>query len=78
MYLKGGACVRVAGLRESKESLISKSSPARFEVGTLLRDDKMNIVGGRKRGKATIKGLVKGRRVKSGSNPGSSLRDDHV
>ena len=53
MNLKGGACVRVAGLREGEESLVSKSSPARFEVGTLLRDDMINFVGGRNRGKAT-------------------------
>jgi hypothetical protein len=78
MDLKGGACVRVAGFRKGKESLVSKGSPTRFEVGALLRDDMSKIVGGRNKGKATMQGLVKGRRVKSSSHPGNSLRDNHL
>ena len=78
MDLKGGACVIVAGLRKNKEGLIPKSSPARFKVGALLRDDEINIVGDRKGSEAALEGLMKDRRVKSSSNPGSSLRDEHL
>ena len=78
MDLKGGTSVVVAGLRKSKEGLIPKSSPARFEVGSLLRYDKIDVVGNRKGSKTALEGLMKDRRVKCSSNPRSSLRDEHL
>ena len=70
--------MRVAGVREDKESLVTKDSPTRFGVGALLRDDKINVVGDRKGSEAALEGLMKDRRVKCSSNPRSSLRDEHL
>ena len=78
MDLKGRTSVRVTGGRENKEGLIAKGSPTRLRVGALLTDKTFKIMESGNGNETTAHGFSKARRIKGGSHPGNSLRNNQL